>query len=80
MKNIRLPLLKCLIESNGLRFQAKRRGFKQISRFYSTKARTSNLPSINEKNSLDPWFVTGFSDAEGCFMVTIRENPGCNLG
>ena len=80
MKNIRLPLLKCLIESNGLRFHAKRRGFKQISRFYSTKARTSNLPSINEKNSLDPWFVTGFSDAEGCFMVTIRENPGCNLG
>ena len=51
-----------------------------MSRFYSTKAITSNLPSINEKNYLDPWFVTGFSDAESCFMVTIRENPGCNLG
>ena len=62
-----------------MRFHVKCRGFKQISRFYSTKARTSNLPSINEKNYLDPWFVTGFSDAEGCFMVTIRENPGCNL-
>lgn len=72
--------IKSLIEPNGLRFQAKRRGFKQRSRFYSTKARTSNLSSQNEKKNLDPWFVTGFSDAEGCFMITIRENPGCNLG
>ena len=28
--------------------------------------------SKNKKNYLDPWFVTGFSDAEGCFMITIR--------
>lgn len=65
-----------------MRFHAvKRKGFKQTSRFYSTKTIThSNLPSNNEENSLNPWFVTGFSDAEGCFMVTIRENPGCTLG
>lgn len=63
-----------------MKFHAKRIGFKQTFRFYSTKARTSYLPSLNDKNYLDPWFVTGFSDAEGCFMITIRENPGCNLG
>jgi hypothetical protein len=72
--------INCLIEPDKFRFHAKRRAFKQTSRFYSTKATTFNLPSHNVKNNLDPWFVTGFSDAEGCFMITIRENPGCNLG
>jgi len=70
----------CLIKPHRLKFLAKRKGFKQTFRFYSTKARTLNLPCKNDKNSLDPWFVTGFSDAEGCFMITVRENPGCNLG
>ena len=51
--------------------------FAQASRFYSTKA---TIHGNNVKKYLNPWFVTGFSDAEGCFMITIRENPGCNIG
>jgi len=70
----------CLIKPHKLKFLVKRKDFKQTFRFYSTKARTSNLSCQNDKNYLDPWFVTGFSDAEGCFMVTVRENLGCNLG
>ena len=27
-----------------------------------------------------PWFVTGFTDAEGCFMLTIRKAPRQTLG
>lgn len=27
---------------------------------------------------LNPWFVTGFSDGEATFSVTIRENPSKN--
>jgi hypothetical protein len=73
---------KCLTEPDRLRFNTKRIGFKQTYRLYSTKTRISNLPLNNEKekNYLDPWFVTGFSDAEGCFMISIRENPASMLG
>ena len=28
---------------------------------------------------LDPWFVTGFADAEGCFTVTFQKNPGLKM-
>ena len=56
----------------------KSRGFENPRRFYSTKA---TIPcDYVKKKYLEPWFVTGFSDAESCFVITIRENPGCNLG
>ena len=55
----------------------KSRGFEYPGRFYSTKA---TISCNYVKKSLEPWFVTGFSDAESCFMITLRENPGCNLG
>ena len=29
---------------------------------------------------INPWFVTGFVDAEGCFHVSITENKELNLG
>ena len=29
---------------------------------------------------INPWFVTGFVDAEGCFQVSITENKELNLG
>ena len=38
------------------------------------------LNNEKEKNYLDPWSVTGFSDAEGCFMISVRENPASMLG
>ena len=25
----------------------------------------------NNNNKLDPWFITGFTDGEGCFSVTL---------
>lgn len=62
-----------------LRLTTNCRGLGLPRRFYSTKA-TIPVYSRNKENYIDPWFVTGFSDAEGCFMVTIRENPGINLG
>ena len=41
-----------------------------------------NIISLKEQQSLkisklklNPWFVTGFIDGEGCFTVTIRINP-----
>lgn len=31
--------------------------------------------SLKESKALKPWFVSGFTDAEGSFSVTIRKNP-----
>ena len=28
----------------------------------------------------EPWFITGFTDAEGCFLVIVRKAPKNNLG
>ena len=30
--------------------------------------------------SLLPWFVTGYTDAEGSFLIKISRNPRCKLG
>ena len=41
------------------------------------------LQLSNKQNStwpLDPFFVTGFTDAEGCFHVSITKNKNFNLG
>ena len=29
---------------------------------------------------LDPYFVTGFADGEGCFHVSVTQNKNYNLG
>lgn len=31
-------------------------------------------------NAMNPWFIVGFTDAEGCFMVSITKNPVYNTG
>ena len=31
-------------------------------------------------NKLNPWFVTGFTDAEGCFLINIRPNSKMKIG
>jgi len=31
-------------------------------------------------NKLNPWFVTGFTDAEGCFLINIRPNSKMKTG
>lgn len=42
----------------------------------STKSllNTISNTTINNEFILSPWFVTGFADAEGCFMLTIRRD------
>jgi hypothetical protein len=35
----------------------------------------SRLPQLNE-----PWFISGFTDAEGCFLVAVRKTPKNKLG
>ena len=30
--------------------------------------------TLNNRNVLNPWFLTGFTDAEACFSIGIRQN------
>ena len=43
---------------------------------------TNSLSMLNYivKQHLDPWFVTGFTDGEGCFFVSITENTNFKVG
>jgi hypothetical protein len=34
----------------------------------------------NVKNNLNPWFITGFADAESSFVVSVRKNPKFKIG
>ena len=36
--------------------------------------------SLSNQYSLNPWFITGFLDGEGSFMVVVRKNPKNRTG
>nr|YP_009254027.1 NADH dehydrogenase subunit 3 [Hypomyces aurantius]ANC62713.1 NADH dehydrogenase subunit 3 [Hypomyces aurantius] len=48
---------------------------KNQQRHYST----SRNIQLAEK-TVDPWFVTGFTDAEGCFYCSVIKDSGSSLG
>ena len=39
------------------------------------KQNYSTLSKTNLDSKLNPWFVTGFIDAEGCFIILILKDP-----
>ena len=39
------------------------------------KQNYSTLSQTGFNNKLNPWFVTGFTDAEGCFIILILKDP-----
>lgn len=42
---------------------------------YSTLA--MDRPIKNSITTINPWFITGFTDGEGCFLLAIRKNNKC---
>ena len=62
---------KPLIQKNTTALHAKNRLIKN-HRYYSTKANNNDL--------LDPWFVTGFSDGEDCFNISITRSKSNSIG
>ena len=69
--------LRCTLMGFERNYQVKIPS-KQIinKRFYSSVVERS----LNNKYSLNPWFITGFIDAEGSFMVIVRKNPKNRTG
>ena len=48
---------------------------KQIFQ-YSTEVSTN----LSENSLLHPWFITGFTDAEGSFIISIVKDPLTRTG
>jgi len=55
--------------------------------YYSTSSSNSDLQSnMNHLNShlnrasIEPWFITGFTDGEGCFSISVYTDNGYKIG
>ena len=77
---INLPHLRCTLMGFERNYQVKIPSNQIIQRqLYSTVSNLDNtvskLPQVNE-----PWFISGFSDAEGCFLVIVRKSPKSKQG
>ena len=71
-RNYQVKILSNLINYTTFCSQHKAEGVKTFQvRNYS------NLPSTL---NLNPWYITGFTDGEGCFMLTIIKDKKYKLG
>jgi len=71
-------ILRCTLMGKEIYYQIKIPSKQIISkRLYSSSClpfeEKKDERSLNNKYSLNPWFLTGFIDAEGSFMVIVRK-------
>ena len=77
-----LPLSISSLSSSLLR-KGDFRAATETKRFFHTSTVFMvGIPDCAQKQNLkiNPWFVTGFIDAEGCFHVSIVENTSLKVG
>ena len=75
---VNLTHLRCTLMDFGRNYQIKVPSNQIIQRrFYSIEPNINNTIS---KPSLEPWFITGFTDAEGCFLIIVRKSLKSKLG
>jgi len=57
-------------------------GVKSFNRSFSTTASRNheNQATINNNIKLNPWFLTGFADAESCFTLSIFKDATKTMG
>jgi hypothetical protein len=64
-----LMKLRCTLMGNERSYQVKIPSNQIIQRrFYSIE------PYLELTQLIEPWFITEFTDAEGCFLVIIRKS------
>ena len=67
-----LPHLRCTLTGFERNYQVKIHSNQIIqTKLYST---VSNLDNAVSKLPQEPWFISGFSDAEGCFLIRVRKS------
>lgn len=77
---INFPYLRCTLTGFERNYPVKFPSDQIIQkRFFSIESGlnkdTNKLPQLKE-----PWFISGFTDAEGCFLVLVRKSPKNKLG
>ena len=65
--------LRCTLMGFERNYQIKNPSKQLRKQYYTTLSKTS----VN--NELNPWFITGFADAEGCFSFAIKPDARSNL-
>jgi len=80
-----LPCLRCTLTGFERNYQLKILSNQIIQRRLYSKGyetfRDNNIIVDNKHTQLiEPWFISGFTDAEGCFLVITRKAPKNNLG
>lgn len=50
--------------------------FNNLTKRFTSDVAANKLQSTKQYFSLNPWFITGFSDAEGCFGIFLRKSSG----
>lgn len=90
--NFLLPLLEFSNFSNRTWLQSSRNKEGSFANHVIVSGRYSNHPRLNKrlystaynssnnKVKLDPWFLTGFIDAEGTFIVPLRPKNDFKCG
>ena len=71
--NPKLRHLRCTLMGFERNYQIKNPSKQLRKQYYSTLSKTS----VN--NELNPWFITGFADAEGCFSFAIKPDARSKL-
>ena len=64
--------LRCILMGFERNYQVKILS-KQINKSRAYSSITTHKPLL-ETFSINPWFLTGFTDAEGCFSILIQPN------
>ena len=62
------PKLRCTLMDCENSFQFKIPSKQLNKKFYSSLSASNNIKNLN------PWFITGFTDAEGCFTIKVQHN------
>lgn len=65
--------LRCTLMDFERNYQFKNLSNQLNKQYYSTLSKTNLI------NKLDPWFLTGFADAEGCFSFAIKADKKSKL-
>ena len=65
-------------------FERSKKNLRAAKRFYSstTSKVNSNSKAVipNIDSPINPWWVTGFSDAEGCFLISLYKDDKYKTG
>ena len=84
-KKIKFPMLRCTLMGleKGCRNPKDYGIFSKINESSQIKTHTMVLSGKNystlSMNNLDPWFLTGFADAEGSFIISIYKDDKAKL-